>query len=123
MSISLFSRIYVMKIFLTCTSEDDNEKTDCNRNCIIINNRSFNNRIEAATDKSIITAKRNSLNPGGIDLGRTVVNVESSENLIQTAFNDPAMLRLLLNSDGLAPIIDDIQVMTPSMVDHFVGLN
>jgi len=65
----------------------------------------------------------NRLTKGGIDLGRTVVNVESSGDLIQTAFDDPAMLRLLLNSDGLTPIIYDVKVMTPSMVDHFVGLD
>ena len=61
--------------------------------------------------------------PGGIDLGRTVVNVQSSGDFIQTAFDDPAMLRLLLNSDGLVPIIYNIKTMTPSMVDHFVGVN
>ncbi len=65
----------------------------------------------------------NRLTNGGIDLGRTVVDVRSAGELIQTAFDDPAMLRLLLNSDGLAPIIYDVKAMTPSMVDHFVGLN
>ena len=61
--------------------------------------------------------------PGGIDLGRTVVKVDNSSDFIKTAFDDPAMLRLLLNSDGLAPIIDDIKPMTASMVNNFVGLN
>lgn len=61
--------------------------------------------------------------PGGIDLGRTAVSVENSGGEIQMAFDDPAMLRLLLNSDGLAPIIYDIKTMTPSMENHFVGLN
>jgi len=60
---------------------------------------------------------------GGIDLSNTQVAVHSSGDLIQMSFNDPAMLRLLLNSDGLAPIIIDVKEMTPSMVNHFVGLN
>jgi hypothetical protein len=66
---------------------------------------------------------RNSIHKGGIDLAATEVDVESSRGSIRTAFDDPAMLRLLLNSDGLTPIIYDIKIMTPSMVDHFVGLN
>ena len=61
--------------------------------------------------------------PGGIDLGKTVVSVDASRGVIQTAFDDPAMLRLLLNADGLAPIIYNIRTMTPSMVDHFVGVD
>jgi hypothetical protein len=65
----------------------------------------------------------NRVSTGGIDLGNTVVDVQSSGDFIQTAFNDPVMLRLLLNSDGLTPIIYDIKQMTPSMVNHFVGLN
>jgi hypothetical protein len=65
----------------------------------------------------------NRVNPGGIDLGRTVVTVKNSGGSIRTAFDDPAILRLLLNSDGLTPIIYNIKIMTPSMVDHFVGLN
>jgi hypothetical protein len=60
---------------------------------------------------------------GGIDLSRTEVDVQSSGDRIQTAFDDPAMLRLLLNSDGLTPIIYDIKTMTPAMVNNFVGLN
>lgn len=66
---------------------------------------------------------RLSKGPGGIDLSRTVVKVESSGDMIQTGFDDPAMLRLLLNSDGLSPIIYNVKVMTPSMVNNFVGLN
>ncbi len=63
------------------------------------------------------------LNPGGIDLGKTTVSVKAGSGVIQTAFDDPAMLRLLLNADGLAPIIYNIRTMTPSMVDHFVGVD
>jgi len=63
------------------------------------------------------------LDPGGIDLGKTIVSVKAGSGVIQTAFDDPAMLRLLLNADGLAPIIYNIRTMTPSMVDHFVGVD
>jgi hypothetical protein len=77
-----------------------------------------------STDRAVQDWKpANRLTPGGSDLGRTVVNVQSSGEFIKTAFDDPAMLRLLLNADGLAPIIYNIRTMTPSMVDHFVGVD
>jgi len=60
---------------------------------------------------------------GGIDLSKTVVSVNAPNGGIQITFNDPEMLRLLLNADGLAPIIYDVKVMTPAMADHFVGVN
>jgi hypothetical protein len=60
---------------------------------------------------------------GGIDLRKTLVDVDASHGVIQTTFDDPAMLRLLLNSDGLIPIINDINVMTPVMKAQFVGVD
>jgi 1,3-beta-glucan synthase component len=70
------------------------------------------------SDKAMTTS-----GPGGIDLGKTMVSVQAPNGVIQTAFDDPAMLRLLLNADGLAPIIYNVRTMTPSMVDHFVGVD
>ena len=61
-------------------------------------------------------------NPGGIDLGKTKVGVRAPNGGVQAAFDDPTMLRLLLNAQGLTPIIYDIKTMTPSMIDRFVGL-
>jgi hypothetical protein len=61
--------------------------------------------------------------PGGIDLGGTKVNVNAPSGEIQMTFDDSAMLGLLLKADGLAPIIYNIQTMTPGMVSHFVGLD
>jgi hypothetical protein len=83
----------------------------------------FAQQITSSMDQAIHGGVRNRLNDlGGIDLGRTQVTVQGAGS-IQTAFDDPAMLRLLLNSDGLAPIIYDVKAMTPAMVNSFVGLN
>jgi hypothetical protein len=60
---------------------------------------------------------------GGINLSHTKIVVKSSGDLIQMTFDDPAMLRLLLNSDGLTPIINDVKIMTPAMKAQFLGLN
>ncbi len=61
-------------------------------------------------------------NPGGINIG--LVNVEvRNKNAITTAFDDQAMLQLLINADGLSPVIYGIKPMTPSMVQTFVGSN
>jgi hypothetical protein len=62
-------------------------------------------------------------NPGGIDFSTATVGVSDPDGDIQLSFDDPAMLRLLLNADGLAPIIYDIQTVTPAMANHFVGLD
>jgi hypothetical protein len=63
-------------------------------------------------------------NPGGIDLSKTLVGVKASEEGgIQLDFDDPAMLQMLLNSDGLTPIIYDVTPMTPAMIDRFIGIN
>jgi uncharacterized protein YcbK (DUF882 family) len=74
-------------------------------------------------DTAMQAVNRKPSSTGGINLGSTRVQVETSGDMIQTAFDDPAMLRLLLNSDGLTPVINDIKVMTPSMKAHFLGLN
>ncbi len=77
-----------------------------------------------ASDRAMNTTPSNRLkHSGGIDLAQTQVEVQGNGALIQSTFDDPAMLRLLLNSDGLTPIINDIKVMTPAMVDRFVGAN
>ena len=60
---------------------------------------------------------------GGIDFTSTRVAVSANSSNIQIDFDDPALLRLLLNADGLAPIIYDVHVMSASQADHFVGLD
>ncbi len=75
-------------------------------------------------DKAMLTAQpKEEATSGGIDLSKTTVNVVSLRGSIQIAFDDSDMLHLLLNADGLAPIIYDIKMMTPAMADHFVGLD
>jgi len=60
---------------------------------------------------------------GGIDLGKTSVTVETDGKGVTTAFDDPALLQLLMDSDGLMPVIYEIQPMTPPMLNHLLGLN
>jgi hypothetical protein len=60
---------------------------------------------------------------GGIDFTKASVSVKAPNGGVQVTFDDPAILRLLLNADGLAPIIYDVKAMTPSMANHFVGLD
>ena len=62
-------------------------------------------------------------NPGGVDFTKTEVKVNAPNGEIKITFNNPEMLRLLLNADGLAPIIYDVKTMTPAMADHFVGMD
>lgn len=59
---------------------------------------------------------------GGIDLSRTQVKVAGDPGAIRVAMDDPAMLRLLLNADGLKPIIYNIKPMNTAMIDKFVGI-
>lgn len=60
---------------------------------------------------------------GGIDLGKTSVRINASkEGGIQLNFDDPDMLRLLRNAEGLTPVIYSVNVLTPSMADRFVGI-
>jgi hypothetical protein len=72
-------------------------------------------------DKAMPTVKP--AKTGGIDFTKAQVAVNTSGGSIQMSFDDPAMLHLLLNADGLAPIIYDVTTMSPSMADHFVGLD
>ena len=73
-----------------------------------------------------LTVSHNRVAPqktGGINLSRTIVDVESSGDEVGMVFDDPTMLRLLLNSNGLTPIINSVKIMTPSMKSHYLGLN
>ena len=67
--------------------------------------------------------KSESNNTGGIDFSGARVFVNAPNGKIKIAFDDPALLNLLIKADGLTPVIYDINVMSASMIDHFVGLN
>ena len=58
---------------------------------------------------------------GGIDLEKT--NVQTRGAGVRTVFSDPAMLRMLLNADGLVPVIYKIEPAAPSMINMLLGLN
>ncbi|MDE2232040.1 MAG: hypothetical protein KGJ95_08280 [Candidatus Omnitrophica bacterium] len=76
-----------------------------------------------SADKAMQTLVPKAATPGGIDLTATRVDVSAPHGRIRLSFDDPALLSLLLKADGLAPIIYDVKTMTPSMADHFVGLD
>lgn len=72
-------------------------------------------------DQAMATAKK--ANSGGIDLSKTSIKVEAPQGTIELNMDDKAMLGLLLNADGLDPIIYNIKVMAPSNINHFLGLD
>jgi hypothetical protein len=57
---------------------------------------------------------------GGIDLEK--VNVSTRGSGVRTAFSDPEQLIMLLNADGLVPVIYRIQPLTQPMVNMMLGL-
>ncbi len=59
---------------------------------------------------------------GGIDLGPVKVKVEN-KSAIATAFEDSAMVELLMKADGITPVIYSIKPMTPAMAQNMIGIN
>ena len=59
---------------------------------------------------------------GGIDLGPVKVKVEN-KSAISTAFEDSAMVELLMKADGITPVIYSIKPMTPAMAQNMIGIN
>ena len=58
---------------------------------------------------------------GGIDLA--LVNLNTLGGGVRTAFSDPKQLQMLLDSDGLLPVIYKVQPMTMPMVNMLLGFN
>lgn len=57
---------------------------------------------------------------GGIDLEKVDVNTRGGG--VRTAFSDPEQLKMLLNADGLVPVIYKIQPLTVLMINMLLGL-
>lgn len=80
----------------------------------------FINNIRTALRFPKASSDQAQLAKGGIDLG--LVNVEvQNKNSISTAFDDPAMLQLIVRADGLLPVIYSIKPMSQPMIQSFVG--
>lgn len=77
--------------------------------------------VPAVVDKAVIAPV--DATKGGIDLAPTKVKVKSDGRGVTTAFDDPAMLQIILESDGLRPVIYNVENMTPSMINLLLGLN
>ena len=60
--------------------------------------------------------------PGGIDMGKISLAVESDGKGVTMGFDDMTLLELLRNADGLSPIIYNMKVMTPSMLRMWEGI-
>jgi hypothetical protein len=74
-------------------------------------------KVRVAANEAMASAVSN---PGGINMGLVNLKVQN-KNVISTAFDDVAMLQLLLNADGLSPVIYSIKPMTPPMIQNIVG--
>ena len=57
---------------------------------------------------------------GGIDLGNVIVRSRGKGN-IKTAFDDPAQLAILIRSDGLIPVIDNVKPLTQAAINQLLG--
>ncbi len=58
---------------------------------------------------------------GGINLEK--VNVNTRGGGVRTAFSDPEQLKMLLNADGLVPVIYKIQPLTVAMMNMLLGIS
>jgi hypothetical protein len=76
----------------------------------------------AASQAEVKSATAPVAEKGGIDLGLVNVKVQN-KNAITTAFDDPAMVQLLMNAEGLSPVIYSIQPLTPVVAQGFLGAN
>ena len=65
----------------------------------------------------------NAMTPGGIDLEKTIVIARQQGPGVKTAFNDPAMLKMLMEAKGLAPVIYGIDRATVPMMNMLLGFN
>ena len=97
-----------------------NGNTD-NTNSAVFNTVINNFNVASVTGLNPDDSNKNDV--GGIDLEKVNMMIKAGSSKIKTAFDDPRVLKLLIQAQGLFPQVQSIHPMNAPMMNLYLGLN